>query len=166
MAESELPKRCQAALDEIESGKKKRPDLRQIEISKHHRLHRMVTAHDVKDGKIGTAAFEPQDLSVYAEGAGLEELSLDELESKNPAFIGSVSFDSSVLLNNLEKFKLYVVHDPFPDPNDSQHPNHVRIICRKNSGNTQPMALAATFHERKNPNNFQPSSHPPSNTLE
>ncbi len=148
MDESNMPKRCKNAFQEIEEGKKSCSGLRQITILNSHRLHRMVTIRDMQDGVVGTTAFAQQDLSVYVEGEGFPELDLESLESQKSEYIGSVSFDADILLSDLEKFKLFVVHDPYPDPNGNQHPNHVRIICTKNTGNTQPIAIKAMFHNR------------------
>ena len=148
MQESELPKRCADALKEVGDARKAHPELSQIQISENHRLHRMVTARDVIGTVIATSVFEQHDCSVFAEGEGLPALELEELEKLKDHFIGSISFEASVLLRNLEKSKLIVVHDPFPDPNGSQHPNHVRIICKKNTSNTQPLIEGAVFHPR------------------
>jgi hypothetical protein len=142
-----LPNQCRTAFDEIEAGKKQSPNEVQIEIGENHKLHRLITAYDYKNGVIASTIFEKKDLSVFAEGDGLPEIALDRLLNERDYYIGYVSFEAKTILD-FEKFKLFVIHDPFPDPNGAQHPNHVRIICTKNTKNTQPMVLGAVFYPK------------------
>jgi hypothetical protein len=141
-----LPKRCAAALTEVDEAKAKSPHIQQIQIIRTHTLHRMITMKDYNEGVLSSLIFDQHDCSLYAEGEGLGELKLAIVENLKPQWIGSVSFSASIILDEPERFKLILLHDPFPDPNGTVHPNHVRMICTKNSGNMQPLVKNACVH--------------------
>ncbi|MBL0184638.1 MAG: hypothetical protein IPP97_02770 [Candidatus Obscuribacter sp.] len=166
MPELDLPKRCEKAIREVEDGKKKASERVQIEIKEEHILHRLITSDDIEDGVISSAIFSDSDLSLYAEGGSLPELDLVALIKTRPSFIGSVSVKASILVkadnlfktyrsegfddaiqnNSFDRSKLHLIHDPFPDPNGTEHTNHVRLICKKNANNAQILVNEAAIN--------------------
>jgi|GEM_PF-6116892 len=143
MTSSEIPAKCQRALDEVQAGQSQRPGRAQVSVTREHTLYRCLVDTDVdinSDTPVPTA-FEQQDMSVFARGPGLPELNFQSIMSEKHTRIAEIP--AAIFLDNPLLQELLVVHDPYPDPEGNEHPNHVRIICRK--GMMVCRAIASAF---------------------
>jgi hypothetical protein len=140
---SQLSGKCDAALKEIENGKAQEPAIRQIEIERHHKFIRLLNRLDIDENNAGMPlpkAFTKPGLSVYAVGEDFNPIDVKELIRQNPEFVAAVEIPAQIFFEQEELKTLTIMHDPYKDPKENQHPNHVRIIC------TKGMTVAKLIH--------------------